>query len=65
MNDGILNSGVRLVRLPEVLKMTGLARSTIYKWICEGRFPPPIKIGGGRCSGWRAREVFQWIEACS
>jgi len=28
-----------LARLPTVIKLTGLGRSTIYRWIAEGTFP--------------------------
>lgn len=36
----------RLVaRLPVVLKMTGLGRSAIYRWIAVGSFPAPVRLG--------------------
>jgi len=34
----------RIVRLKTVLARTGLSRSTIYRKIAEGTFPPQIKI---------------------
>ena len=63
-NEIFQQNEFRLLRLPEVLLLTGIARSTIYQWIGEGRFPPPIKIGGGRCSGWRFKEIASWVESC-
>lgn len=51
----------RLVRLPEVLKLTGIKRGTAYAWVRQRRFPPPIKIGV-RASAWRLDEVERWVE---
>ena len=41
---------------------TGLARSTIYKYIGEGTFPKPVSLGD-RCVGWVDTEVQEWILA--
>lgn len=51
-----------ILRLPEVMKKTGLSRSTIYAYIDRGEFPKPIKIGL-RAVGWHEHEINQWIEA--
>ena len=53
---------MRIIRLKEVIDSTGLARSTIYKYIKEGTFPGPIPLGD-RCSGWVESEVHDWILA--
>ena len=50
----------RILRLPEVKNKTGQSRSTIYERIRQGRFPPPIQLGG-RCVGWLEHEVDDWI----
>ncbi|WP_412504147.1 helix-turn-helix transcriptional regulator [Roseovarius sp. SYSU LYC5161] len=50
----------RLIRLPEVIALCGLARSTIYRDIRNGVFPAPVKLG--RLSVWLEHEVHQWIE---
>jgi predicted DNA-binding transcriptional regulator AlpA len=47
------------LRLPEVMKRTGLARSTIYEHIRRGTFPPQIKLGV-KCSGWKESDIEQW-----
>jgi prophage regulatory protein len=41
-----------LARLPVVFKITGLGRSTIYRWIAEGSFPAPVRLGR-RAVAWR------------
>jgi predicted DNA-binding transcriptional regulator AlpA len=49
----------RLLRLAEVLFLTGLPRSTLYYQIQKGRFPKPQKKG--RISLWRFSEVERYI----
>ena len=39
-------------RLRDVMRITALSRSTIYRRIAEGRFPAPIHLGG-RASAWQ------------
>ncbi|MER2096027.1 MAG: AlpA family transcriptional regulator [Pseudomonas qingdaonensis] len=53
---------MRIIRLKEVIDSTGLARSTIYKYIAEGTFPKPVSLGD-RCVGWVDTEVHDWILA--
>jgi len=48
-----------LARLPTVLKMTGLGRSTIYRWIADGSFPPPVRLGP-RAVAWRWSDLDEW-----
>jgi prophage regulatory protein len=52
----------RILRRPEVERLTGLARSTIYSWIDRGSFPGPVKLGE-RSVGWREGDVREWLEA--
>ena len=51
---------MRFMRLTEVIKDTGLGRSSIYKRIAEGEFPKPVPLGG-RAVGWVSDEVEAWI----
>ncbi|WP_201752611.1 helix-turn-helix transcriptional regulator [Sphingomonas changnyeongensis] len=55
-------SNDRLIRLPEVLRRTGLSRSTIYGWIENGRFPRQVQLSA-RCVAWYESEVNEWIAA--
>jgi prophage regulatory protein len=50
----------RIVRLNTVLVRTGLSRSTIYRKIAEGTFPPQIRISVNG-AGWRESEINRWI----
>jgi len=50
----------RLLRLPEVCRLTGIGRSQLYAMARDGRFPTPIKISE-RCSAWSEADVREWI----
>ncbi|WP_028971342.1 helix-turn-helix transcriptional regulator [Novosphingopyxis baekryungensis] len=50
----------RLIRLPEVQHRVGLGRSTIYRWMAEGKFPKPVQLGGYAVA-WAEDEVERWI----
>lgn len=60
-----MDSDIALHRLPEVVRRTGLKKSTIYKLIKEGngRFPAPIKIPGSRTSVWDSRAITEYIQS--
>jgi prophage regulatory protein len=50
----------RIVRLKTVLARTGLSRSTIYRKIAEGTFPPQLKISANG-SGWHESDINRWV----
>lgn len=58
----------RVIRLKEVLGMTGLARSTIYDRMNRGSprydesFPRPIRLGSNSV-GWIELEIVSWINS--
>ncbi|WP_131754475.1 helix-turn-helix transcriptional regulator [Burkholderia vietnamiensis] len=49
-----------ILRRRQVEQCTGLSRSTIYKRMQEGTFPPAIALGG-RMVGWRAADIEQFL----
>ena len=51
----------KLIRLKDVIERTGLARSTIYSKIQDGKFPNSISLGE-RSVAWIDREISEWIE---
>lgn len=53
---------IKLYRLPEVLGLVGLSRSTIYRLMDDGAFPIPVKLGQ-RAVAWRSVDVHAWIES--
>jgi prophage regulatory protein len=51
-----------LARLPVVLKVTGLGRSAIYRWIADGSFPPPVRLGP-RAVARRWSDLDRWTQS--
>lgn len=52
---------MRIIRLKEVMHKTGLARSTVYKYMSEKRFPTTVKLSETSV-GWVESEIDDWIE---
>lgn len=50
----------RLLRLPEVLHITGDSESGLRRKIADGEFPKPVKIGP-RAVAWLESEVHAYI----
>lgn len=50
----------KILRLPDVIKQTGLSRSSIYLRIANHEFPLPISLGG-RSVGWLQQEIDEWV----
>ena len=51
----------RLLRLPDVETATGCKKSTIYKLMKDGKFPPCVRITA-RMSAWPETAVLQWVQ---
>ena len=52
---------ISLIRLSEVIRRTGLSRSSIYAAISRKEFPPSIPLGA-RSVAWIEKEIAHWIE---
>ena len=50
---------IRFLRVSEVQARTSLGRSTIYRWMAEGRFPRPVRLSA-RVVRWVEAEVDAW-----
>jgi prophage regulatory protein len=50
----------RLLRLPDVERLTGLRRSAIYEQMQRGVFPRSVKVGK-RAATWSESAVQSWI----
>jgi prophage regulatory protein len=51
----------RMLRAPEVMAMTGLSRTSIWRRVRAGTFPAPTEIGANSI-GWPASVITQWLE---
>ncbi len=55
IDDGLPATGY--IRLPDVLERIPVSKSTLYKWIAEGKFPKPTKKFGDRIAVWDVQEI--------
>lgn len=51
----------QLLRIPEVMRLTGLARSTVWLFVKDNKLPKPIKLSP-RVTVWKKSELDAWIE---
>lgn len=52
----------RLIRLPEVVEMTGVPKSSLYVKIKNKEFPCPV-MTGTRSRAWKLKSVIDWINS--
>jgi prophage regulatory protein len=50
----------KLLRLRDVVQITGLSQASIYRAMARGDFPRQFAVGSGSVR-WDAREVHSWI----
>lgn len=50
------------IRINDVVKMTSLSKSTIWRWVKEGKFPKPSKYTSA-ITVWRYDEILSWIDS--
>ena len=51
----------RLLRLPEVIAISGLSRSVIYRLEATGGFPKRVPLTE-HCTAWNSEEVQTWVD---
>ncbi len=57
---------ITILRLPDVLKKTGISRSTVYDWMnpksprYDPTFPRPIQLGQ-KSVGWYESDLDHWL----
>jgi prophage regulatory protein len=56
----------QFLKLPQVMALTALSRSSIYAFIHKNAFPSPVKISGfgGRSVAWTASSIAAWQKSC-
>jgi predicted DNA-binding transcriptional regulator AlpA len=55
---------IGFLRLPRVLEVYPVGRSTWWAGIKEGRFPAPVRLGP-RCVAWKVSDIRALIERSS
>ena len=51
----------RFIFLPEVAKMVGVSKGTIYNWMNAGTFPKSISLGL-QIVVWLKSDINEWME---
>ena len=52
----------RIMRLPEVVWVTGLSRNSVLRLEQQGRFPRSKQLGP-RSKGWLSGDVWDWLDS--
>ncbi len=50
----------KFLRIKDVMDKTGIAKSTIWLWVREEKFPKPIKISP-RITVWENDKIDEWM----
>jgi len=53
---------MRFLKIKDVIKLTGLSRSSIYAKISNGDFPSQVSISE-RAVAWLEEDIFAWMRA--
>ena len=59
------SSAPAILRVPAVLELIGLSRTSLWRRVRAGDFPAPVRLGGrgSRAVGWRRADVERWLAA--
>ncbi|UNU74059.1 AlpA family phage regulatory protein [Moraxella nasovis] len=49
-------------RINQILPFLPIGKSTVWKWVREGKFPEPVKLSS-TMTAWRNSDIHAWIEA--
>ena len=52
----------KLLRLKEVIELTGISPSSIYRLVSEGKFVKPIHVKTPTMTVWVSDDIEIWIE---
>lgn len=52
----------KILRLPKVVEITGMSKTTIYRWINASQFPKPINLSSASV-GWLETDIDDWIQS--
>lgn len=51
----------KLIRIPRVMELVGIKKSTVWLWVKQGKLPQPKKLSS-RVTVWRESEIIDYIE---
>lgn len=53
---------MKILGTRDVIKVTGLSRTTLWRYERAGNFPSRLRLGPNRV-GWRASDIRDWIDS--
>ena len=53
---------VKLLRLPAVMEMTGISRSSVYRLVQENTFPKPVHVAVPKMTVWPSDVIEKWVQ---
>jgi len=61
-----MTSHSKMMKAKDVAEWLGVSESAIYKWVSEGEFPKPYKLGNGdakrSASRWDRDDILLWLD---
>ena len=58
------NTQIKLIRIKEVIRQTGVSKSYLYQLRAKGLFPQTVPlVPGGKAVAWVESEVQDWIQS--
>ncbi len=52
----------KILRLKQVVELTGTSKTTIYRWIKANQFPKPINLSHASV-GWLEADINEWVQS--
>jgi prophage regulatory protein len=56
-----MSEPAKLITVKIVMDRLGISRTTVWKMVKDGQFPPPVRVSPGRVA-WRENDVAKWVE---
>ncbi len=53
----------QIIREKEIVRITGLSRTSIWRKERDGSFPKRVRLGSGRAVGWLRSSVESWLQS--
>ena len=57
-----MNNEIALLALRDVVGITRMSKSTIYRRMNDGDFPRNLDLGGN-CRRWLLKDIQQWVDS--
>lgn len=49
------------LRLPQILRLIPIGKSTWWSWVACGKAPPAVKLGA-KTTAWRAEDIYKLLD---